>query len=221
MNEAQPQPEPVRRRHVLRYLAVGAAVVAVAHALDPLAWSHLHIDNFREKSDLARLFRVMGYLPTWGIAAAALILIDWGRDKARGWYPSIARGVVLVGSAALAGGMAELGKILIRRKRPPEEEPFGYAFGSLFSDEKGVLSSSGLGMPSSHTMVAFGAMFMLCRLFPRAWVIWVLLGAACGLGRVLERDHYLSDAALAGVLAYLAAWCVWRLHRREELKLDR
>ena len=66
--------------------------------------------------------------------------------------------------AHAAGIVGELLKILVRRMRPPDVGS-AYAF-RAFSDHP--FSSRGLGFPSSHAVVAFGAAAILSRMFPRA-----------------------------------------------------
>ena len=75
-------------------------------------------------------------------------------------------GVALLGPA-LAGGVAELIKLAVRRERP------GFADGEYvfrgFAER--TWSTSGLGFPTSHGMVALGGAAVLARLFPapRRW----------------------------------------------------
>jgi membrane-associated phospholipid phosphatase len=100
--------------------------------------------------------------------------------------------------------VGEILKILIRRLRPGETGE--YVFRS-FSERS--FSSSGLGMPSSHAVIAFGAAAILSRLFPRAWPIWWLLGWGCALTRVLHGKHFLSDVMLAAIVGWLIAALLW------------
>jgi membrane-associated phospholipid phosphatase len=72
-----------------------------------------------------------------------------------------------------------------------------------------TFSSGGLGMPSSHAVVAFGAAAMLSRLFPRARPVWWLLGWGCGLTRVLHGRHFVSDVVLAAIVGWLIAALLW------------
>src|SRR5690606_34907010 len=82
-----------------------------------------------------------------------------------------------------------------------------YVFRSFTED---TFSSSGLGMPSSHAIVAFGSAAMLSRLFPRAWPIWWALAWGCGLTRVLHGRHFVSDVVLAAIVGWLVAAILWR-----------
>ena len=126
---------------------------------------------------------------------------DRTHDRPRaGWGT---RGGYVILSPLLGGALAELLKLLLRRLRP-DGELFGYSF-RAFSDHP--WSTGGLGMPSSHTLVAFAGAAALARLFPRAWWLWYLLAFGCGLTRGMANAHFLSDTAAAAVLG----WAVGQL----------
>jgi membrane-associated phospholipid phosphatase len=172
-----------------RWLAVSVVAIVAAHLLDAWAWRMLRDPRVYER-DWGRLLRILGYLPTWGIVALAL----WqgGADRARG--ASRARLVLL--APLLGGVVAEVGKLLARRLRP-DPELFGYAF-RAFAD--GPWSNRGMGLPSSHMLVAFAGASALAVLFPRLRWLWYALAAGCGLTRVLAVGHFLSDVVVAGCL---------------------
>ena len=174
-----------------RWLVLSLAVVAVAHLLDPWAWRVLRDARVYER-DWGRLLRILGYLPTWGIVALAL----WqgGEDRVAG-----ARRARLVLLAPLVGGLvAEVGKLLVRRLRP-DPELFGYAFRAF---AEGPWSNRGMGLPSSHMLVAFAGASALAVLFPRLRWLWYALAAGCGLTRVLAVGHFLSDVVVAACLGW-------------------
>jgi membrane-associated phospholipid phosphatase len=138
--------------------------------------------------DAHRLLRVAGWWPTWLLVGAAFAAHDRGLRRAWG----------LVAPAGMCGLLAEGLKLLVRRERPgPAGEVSFRAFGELPWD------SAGLGMPSSHAAVAFGAAFALGRLHPRTLPVGLLLAAGCAATRVVDRAHFLSDCAVAGLLAWL------------------
>ncbi|MDG1479323.1 MAG: phosphatase PAP2 family protein [Myxococcota bacterium] len=172
-----------------RLLAV-AALIAAAHLLDAPALS-TRTDGL-SSSDGHRALRVAGFLPVWMAIGTALALHTRRR----------AIGVGLTLSAGLAGLLAEIGKLLIRRGRPGEVA--GYTFHRLPDD----LSTAGLGMPSSHAAVAFGGAFLLARLYPRVAPVVVLWAVGCGLTRVLDGAHFLSDVVAAAGLAWLVSRAV-------------
>jgi membrane-associated phospholipid phosphatase len=178
----------------LRWLLVSAAAIGVAHLLDPIAWAQLRNPSVYDK-DWGRLLRVMGYLPLWFALALAVWLQQADRATRR------AHTALLVLAPALGGLAAELLKLLLRRLRP-DADSFGYAF-RAFSE--GPLSNRGMGLPSSHALVAFAGAFALGHLFPRArWLFW-LLAAGCAATRIMATAHYLSDTVVAACVGWLVA----------------
>lgn len=192
-------------RSVLRFLLVSLFALALAHLLDWWAAAHLVFPRLGN-TDLGRLLRILGFLPTWILLAAALVMTDWPLRAANGAWAAWRRGLLVVGSATLSGAVAEVLKILIRRQRPGAEAG-QYVF-RAWSDR--TFSTAGLGMPSSHVVVAFGAFAMLVRLFPRARPVWYLLAAGCAMSRVAAHAHFLSDVTAAAVLGIVVAELLWR-----------
>lgn len=191
------------RIHLARTLLIGLALVALAHLLDGWAFRHLIVADVYDE-DWGRLLRVMGFLPTWIAASAAMVLHEWP-DRARRW-----RGTLITASAALGGILCELLKLLLRRERPMAHDG-EYVF-RAFSERP--FSTSGLALPSSHAAVAFSAAAMLAHLFPRARIVWFALAAGCGLSRVLARAHFLSDVVLAALCGIVVAALLWRWYLR-------
>ena len=99
---------------------------------------------------------------------------------------------------AVAGALAEVLKMLVRRLRPVPDD-FMYQWRPYSED---LLSTKGLGMPSSHAIVAFAAAAVLSRLFPRAWWLWYALAAGCAATRLLALGHFFSDTVVAAFLGY-------------------
>jgi len=181
-------------------------VIAVAHLLDPLAFRYFRLEGVYG-ADWGRLLRVQGFLPLWLLAGLALMLedVDRGRRLLRG------RGGLLIAGATLGGAAAELLKLLIRRLRPGE---FGEYVFRPYTDRP--FSTGGLGMPSSHALVAFGAAAVLSRLFPRARWIWWGLAWGCGLTRVAAGQHFFSDVVVAALIGWLLGALVWRWRAHSE-----
>lgn len=173
--------------------------MALAFALDGWAYAHLTDARVYDR-DWGRLLRILGFWPTWVIAAGALWLQERG-------VVGLAkrRALLLVGAPALAGIAAEVLKLVFRRLRPLAADG-EYAFRSLTD---APLSTRGLAFPSSHAMVAFGAAAILAYLFPRAKWVWFSLAAGCALTRVLARAHFVSDV-VGGAIAAIAttAWLI-------------
>jgi membrane-associated phospholipid phosphatase len=184
---------------------VAALVMLGAHLLDGWAYGHLVIADVYAQ-DWGRMLRVMGFVPLWLLAGVALVMTDWPLRAARSARTAWVRGSLLVGSVAASGALGEILKLVLRRERPRAHEG-DYVFRAL---SERTFSTSGLALPSSHSIVAFGAAFMLARLFPRAAPVWYLLAAGCGLTRILAQAHFVSDVALAALAAWLVAAGVWK-----------
>lgn len=184
-------------------LAVTLAATAAAFFVDKAAYDLFNAPDVYEK-DFGRLLRVMGFAGTWVFLAVAVGLHE-GREVAqRAWARR--RAWLLFWSPVLAGALAELLKIVIRRQRPGINDGL---YGFRPWDER-TWSGAGLAFPSSHAAVAFGGAAMLARLFPRARWVGYLLAAGCAATRVLHRAHFVSDVVLAAGLGWLTAWLLWR-----------
>jgi membrane-associated phospholipid phosphatase len=192
-------------RPVVRFLVLALVVMVGAHLVDGWAYRHVVLDDVYGK-DWGRMFRVMGFAPFWLLGAIALVLTDWPLRLERGARAAWLRGSLLLGSVAVSGILGELLKLLFRRERPGAHDG-AYVF-RAFSDRP--FYSGGLALPSSHSIVAFGAACMLARLFPRAAPVWYFLAVGCGLTRVMAHAHFVSDVAAAGLVAWAVAALLWR-----------
>lgn len=173
--------------------------VALAHALDGVAWRYARVLSVNDK-DWGRLLRSMGYLPTWGVVAFGF----WLQQREHPQRSRCAWALLL--APALSGGVAEVLKLLIRRLRP-NPDLFEYVFRPF---AEGPLSNRGMGMPSSHAMVAFGGAAVLAQLFPRARWLWYLLASGCAATRVLALGHFLSDVVVAAALGLAVGTWTWQ-----------
>ncbi len=191
MADAHVHPDSAPRTAWTRWLLVSAAAIAAAHLLDETAWRLVRLPSVYDR-DWGRLLRSMGFLPTWLLLALAYWLqVPSGALRRRGTW-------LLVLGPTLGGLSAEVLKLLLRRLRP-EVDQFGYAF-RPFAD--GPWSNRGMGLPSSHTLVAFAGAFALARLFPRARWVFYALAAGCGMSRVMATAHFLSDTVVAACVAW-------------------
>ena len=195
------RPTPgIMNRKTAQLIGLAVAALITAHLLDPLAFRHLRIDNVYGE-DWGRMLRVMGFVPLWLAAGGALILHE--RTPLRSIFRS--RGGLIIAGATLGGIVAELSKLVVRRRRPGE---LGEYLFRPFTERP--FSTGGLGMPSSHALVAFGAAAVLSRIFPRARMIWWGLGWGCGLTRVASGAHFFSDVVAAAIIGYAVGALVWR-----------
>ena len=185
------------RRQWLVFACIAVVALVIAHLLDVYAWQQLRDPRILEK-ELGRLLRMIGYVPTWLIVAIALWAHDRGdadqRSSGWGW-----RGGLVLLAPLLGGALAEVLKMVLRRLRP-SADVFAYAWRPFSEDP---FSTRGLGMPSSHTMVAFAGAAALSRVFPQSWGLWYLLAAGCAATRVLAVGHFLSDTVVAALLGYV------------------
>jgi len=146
-----------------------------------------------------RMLRTFGYLPLWLLAAIALALND---RESREWWR---RAALLAAAPTASGIFGELLKITVRRLRPSDDGS-SYHF-RAFGDHP--FSSRGLGFPSSHAIVAFGAAAILARLFPRARVVWYAAAVGCAVSRLLAHAHYLSDVVAAACVGIGVGALLW------------
>ena len=175
-------------------VVIGLAAIVCAHLLDLTVWTHVRDLQVYDR-DWGRMLRSAGYLPTWFIVAIGL----WGHDRGRtgwGW-----RGGLMILVPTASGAVAELLKLMVRRLRPGDTT-FAYTFRPYSED---LWSTKGLGMPSSHVLVAMGAATVLARLFPRVWWLWYLVAAGCAYTRLLANAHFFSDVVTAAVVGWIIA----------------
>jgi membrane-associated phospholipid phosphatase len=184
----------------LRLFAIAALAIAVAHLLDGWMYLYFRMEDIYG-TDWGRMLRVVGFVPLWFVAALALRLHE---RPARTRRP-----LLLALSPALAGLVGEVFKLLLRRERPGAHD--GLYFFRPFGER--TFSTSGLALPSSHAVVAFGGAAILSKLFPRAWPVWWGLAWGCALSRVAAGAHFLSDVVLSAVLGWAVAAGLQRTFR--------
>jgi len=188
----------------LRALLVVVALLLAAHMVDWWAHANLQAPRLAEK-DLGRMLRVMGFLPFWFVIALALALCDRAHEVGSA-ATRHARAWLLVGGATLGGLVAEVLKLTVRRERP-NLQVGEYVFREW---SERPFHTGGLGLASSHAGVAFGAAFMLARLFPRARWVWYGLSVGCAYSRIAAGVHFVSDVVVAGMLAFAVVALLWR-----------
>ena len=184
-------------------LGVTFAATVLTFLVDKGVYDLLHAPNVYDKV-FGLLLRIMGFAGTW-VALAVAVGLAQGTDFAQ--RPRARRHAwLLFWSPLLAGGIAEVLKIVTRRERPAINDDL---YGFRPWDER-TWSGAGLAFPSSHAAVAFGGAFMLARLFPRARWVGIVLAVGCGLTRVLARAHFVSDVVFAAGVGWLVSWALWR-----------
>jgi len=185
-------------REVVALVAALAATLATM-LLDPWAYRHLVWPPIYQH-DWGNFLRVLGTVYFWLPVALAV----WLEARARAPYRAGRAWLLLVGPAA-AGILSELLKMVVRRERPGLHD--GVYFFRPFADHP--FSTTDIGFPSGHTMVAFAGAAAVARLFPRAAPVAYLMAAACGATRVLARAHFASDVVGAAVAAWAVVAILW------------
>ena len=207
---------PLHRRFRIAVVALLLAGLVVACALDMPVYRWLRVARPQwVNKDPGHLLRIGGYLPTWFLIGAALVLHDRAR-MGRWSLEACRRGSMLITSACAAGLVAETVKLIVRRQRP-ESADIWYGFRPLWDRP---FFNGGLSMPSSHVMVAFGACFVLAWLFPAARWVFFAFAAGTALSRIASNAHYASDTYVAAVLAWpVACWSIHVFGRDERPRL--
>ena len=177
-------------------------------------WAYLAMLNppWDSPSSLIEMLQAAGHLPTWILVATALLLIERRKVSESSRRLAWRRAWLLIWPGLLAGAGAALVKTLVRRERPWYTDGT-YEFRWLTDSE--ILSSGGLGMPSSHSAVAFAVLFVLARLYPAATPVWLILGLGCGLSRLERGAHFLSDVYVGAALGCLCGLLAWRWFTRQ------
>lgn len=215
----------------LRYVRVERTVIwlliglLAASLLDGPAWRWLNVadESWLESRDWYQMLRQLGYLPVWIFVGVAYGLSDLYARR-RGEPDRGPRSVMIILAPIVGGLLAEIVKRVVGRERPPampvmtEQTPLP-AQPSLEYVYKPFMSAwtddSNLGIASSHTAVAFGALVMLGLMHRGARPVLWLLAFGCGLSRLLAGAHWLSDVYAGAALGAIGAWAVWaRMGRR-------
>lgn len=212
-----------RARRQIRFIMRLSAVLSgciIFTLLDRWLWRVTLVGDeaWLHSKDWYQVLRQMGYLPTWAIIAACLVLHDCRalrQPEATGLARALSpgqklgawhRGLMVLFSAGLGGLAAEIMKITVQRERPGDDGL--YRFGWLNQD-LGI----GWGLASSHAGVAFGGAIMLGWFFPAIRVPLMLLALGCGLSRMLAGAHFATDVYAALLLSYAVAAWMWRTFR--------
>jgi len=178
-----------------RIALIAVAAILAAHLGDRWAWQHVvKLDVYDH--DLGRMLRTVGFLPIWLLLGVAL----WLQTRER--RPALLLALVPTVSAILCAVL----QVLVRRERPGLHDG-AYVF-RAFADRP--FHGAEFGLPSSHAMVAFSGAWVLCRLYPKASVIWLVLAAGCAWSRVAAQAHFLSDVTVAAVAAWMVVAIGWK-----------
>ncbi len=161
-----------------------AGLVLLASSLDNSADTWAKNNQGEGATQLAKTLDNLPLLLGAGAGALALGLAD--DDLARTGYTAVkAAGFTLLGNVAL--------KTAVGRARPLDEQGSGSFNG--FSNTAPQSSFA-----SNHVATTMALVTPFAQQYQQPWLY--SLGALSALGRVQQREHWLSDTAAAGVLGY-------------------
>jgi membrane-associated phospholipid phosphatase len=171
----------------------GAALVGAAALLDRPA-DHYAADHMHDTTSLA--LRPLGSAAPFvelGIAGTAWLA---SRDPR-----AAATGRTATESGVAAAALAEAIKLVVRRERPDRGRgPFSF----------GEAAGSSSSFPSAHTTLAWALLTPAAEEYDAPWLYGV--AALTNAGRVLGREHWLSDTVAGAALG----WAVGHaLHARQ------
>ena len=165
------------------------------------------------EADWHMMFRAIGYVPLWLILSIGVVLYDRKQAKQQS-HPISShlryRGFMLFNGALLGGLLSGGLKVFLRRERPILNDG-EYVF-RPFDDD--MWDGGGLGLPSGHTAVAFGGMWMMSFLFPVFRPICLIFACGCAFTRLFRGAHFFSDTYVSAVMMLIVCWLLWRWHVR-------
>ncbi len=128
------------------------------------------------------------------------------RDKKENWI------LPLWVSLAVSGLVNYLLKIIVQRQRP-------FHLG-IVSTLPTLAKNSYLGwnssFPSFQAMLAFCALPILSKNFPKLKYIWIILAALIAFSRAYFGLHFLSDVISGALIGYLIGWIIVRTEKKNK-----
>jgi undecaprenyl-diphosphatase len=186
-------------RRVAIALAIGAAVTAAVWRLADvplLAWAEGVQGG--QVENLTRLVNRLGGGMN-PVMIVAFFLVAGVAYRERRW---VSYSVAMAISGIVAGGLAQIVKLLVGRGRP-----------ELWLGPTLYTPGSSTSFPSGHTVGAFalaGVLVFGARSLPLR-VFAFLVASAVGMSRILGFRHWGSDVTASAILGLITAWAVWRV----------
>jgi membrane-associated phospholipid phosphatase len=191
---------------VIAFVIVSLFDFILLNALCEIDPETRRVDRSFESEDWYTLLRNIGFIGTWIVVALAFLLTD----------RNLKRAIPILISPVLAGLAAEVLKLIFARERPVSDaiiQEGGYHFRFPFS---GFIDGSNLGLPSSHTAVAFGGACILAFFLPKIRILLIALALGCGYSRMITGAHFASDVFLGALVGYaIARWIASSLPRHD------
>jgi len=172
-------------------LLAGGAVLAGAAFDRP-------VDRFVSKHQDARALHAMGNVGKampLALAGAAGAAIAFGDTRMQNL------GIISLQSIAASAGVSIATKRLVRRARPIEDA-------GTWSRSA---NRSDASFPSNHAAVAFAAVTPFAQEYDAPWLYG--LTAVGAMGRVADRQHWVSDVVAGGVVGYAIGSWLWQAQR--------
>lgn len=184
----------IRKWRLLGQLLLGFVVLTL---LDPILARLLFNPDrdYLNSKDLYTTARVVGALWIWIAITFALFFHDRVWDRA---------GSVFL-APVLAGLFAELLKRIMPRERPVDGDGLQQGWYHWREFMSGFAESTNLGMPSSHTAVAFAGCLVLAAWMPRARSVLLVLAIGCGISRMLTGAHFATDVYIGALIGWACA----------------
>jgi membrane-associated phospholipid phosphatase len=156
------------------------------------------VDRFMKKHQDASVLRAWGNvgkaMPV-ALAGAAAGAVAFGDARMQNM------GLISLESIAGAAALSIGAKHLVGRARPVDEQgPWARA-----------RDKSNASFPSNHATVAFAAVTPFAQEYDAPWLYG--LAAASSMGRVANRQHWVSDVVGGGVLGYAVGSWLWKSQR--------
>jgi membrane-associated phospholipid phosphatase len=159
--------------------------------------------------DSFNMFEMFGYLP----GVIVLLVVVHQLDPGRRWaIPRVAA------CSLIAGGLADVLKMLIIRTRPYEPCP-AVTVWDTFGQWLPILcgGSPGQSFPSAHTATAVGLAAALTWLYPQGRNLFIALAVLVGCQRIACGAHYLSDVLVGAAAGCVVAMLLLKVGRLPEL----
>jgi len=173
-------------------LLAGGAVLAGA-ALDK------PVDRFVSKHQDARAFDAWGNvgkaMPV-ALAAGAGAAVAFGDSRMQNI------GIISLQSIAASAGLSMVTKRVVQRERPGEGDGICGCTAVKRSDTS---------FPSNHAAVAFAAVTPFAQEYDAPWLYG--LAAVGAMGRVADRQHWVSDVVAGSIVGYAIGSWLWQAQR--------
>jgi membrane-associated phospholipid phosphatase len=161
-------------------------------------------DRFVKKhadSQLAQRWGNVGKVMPLALVGGAGAAVAFGDDR------MFNTGLISLQSVAGAIGISAGAKYVVGRARPYEEQ-------GPWSQVGAGYSRSDSSFPSGHSAVAFAAVTPFAREYDAPWLYG--LATISAMGRVANRQHWVSDTVAGGIVGYAMGSWLWQAQRDDK-----